>query len=310
MGKKGNLFALSLATALTGAGFVAGNKLYQRVVVPKARREEEPDHSEFITEGRRFVREHPAHQDLYLEAIDLIKLHAVFIESGKQGSHRYAILVHGYNDNGEGMGIYARHYEERGYHLLLPDLRGYGKSEGSYVGFGLDDRMDIIEWIYWVLRRDAEAEIILHGVSMGAATVLMTAGEHLPPAVKAVIADSAYSDLRDEFSHVMASDRDNILPFPAAYLLLRLQTRARAGYDMDEVSPVNAVARAEMPILFLHGEADRLIPVTMATRLYEETASRKKLVTFPGADHLRGVLTDPEKYWGQVDQFLEDAGVR
>lgn len=310
MGKKGNLFALSLITALTGAGFAAGNKLYQRAVVPKARKEDEPDHSEYITEGRRFVREHPAHQDLYLEAIDLLKLHAVYIEAEKADSHRYVILVHGYNDNCESMGIYARHYGAQGYHLLLPDLRGYGKSEGAYVGFGLDDRMDLIEWIYWILRRDADAQIILHGVSMGAAAVLMTAGEHLPPAVKAVISDSAYSDLRDEFAHVLASDKDNVLPFPVAYTLLRAQTKARAGYDMNEVSPVSAVSRAEVPILFLHGEADRLIPATMATRLYEETASRKKLITFLGADHIRGIVTDPQKYWEQVDAFLKDAGVR
>ncbi|MCR5676363.1 MAG: alpha/beta hydrolase [Lachnospiraceae bacterium] len=306
MAKKGGFLFLSAAAALAGAGVFAGSRLYKDTIIPKARAEEEPDASELVTKGRFFVRNHPGHQDVWLDAIDLIKLHAVYIEAKEQESHSYAILVHGIHDQSEGMGIYAEHYLDQGVHVLLPDLRGYGKSEGSYTGYGLDDRLDIMEWIYWILRRDPKARIALHGVSMGAATVLMTAGEHLPAGVLAVIADSAYSDLRDEFAHVYATSPKSILPFPAAFELLRAQTKARAGYDLDDVSPVRAVARAKTPILYLHGDADRLIPVSMSTKLYEETPGKRKLATFRGADHIRGILTDPEGYWEQVDGFLKE----
>ena len=315
MGKKRGLFLSLTAAAMTGVGFLAGNRLYGRFIKPQARPEDEPDHSTAVTEGRRFVREHAGHQDVYLDSIDLVKLHAVYIEaqaassragSGDGQNHRYAILVHGINDHCESMGIYARHYLMEGIHVLLPDLRGFGKSEGDYVGYGYDDRLDIIEWIYWILHRDPAAQIILHGTSMGAATVLMTAGEHLPANVVAVISDSAYTSAREAFSHVQAQDQKTILPFSVAFTLLRWETRARAGYDLEDVSPVEAVGRARVPILFLHGDADRLVPVSMAMRLYEEAAGKKRLVTFLGADHLRAVVTEPEKYWDEIDRLLKD----
>ena len=97
-----------------------------------------------------------------------------------------------------------------------------------------------------------------------------------------------------------------VLPFSLAFTLLRWETRARAGYDLEDVSPVEAVGRARVPILFLHGDADRLVPVSMAMRLYEEAAGKKRLVTFLGADHLRAVVTEPEKYWDEIDRLLKD----
>ena len=308
MSKKKHWWLAGAMAVFAGIGAVAGDRLYRQVVLPKARSEEEPDFSEAVTEGRQFVRNHPAHQDVYLKSIDQLKLHAVYLRAEKPAAdgHRYAVLVHGIHDNCESMGIYARQYADLGVHVLLPDLRGYGKSEGNYTGFGYDDRLDIIEWIYWLLRQDEKAQILLHGVSMGAATVLMTAGEHLPDAVKGVISDSAYSDLKDEFAHVYASSEKSLLPFPIAYELLRVQTRTRAGFDLNDVCPQEAVARADVPILYLHGDADRLIPVSMATKLYEETGSRRHLATFMGADHIRGVVTDPEKYREQVLDFCRE----
>ena len=310
MGRKSAFAAAAGAGILAVAGVIGGNKLYRRVVVPKARPENESDFSEQVTKGRLFVRNHPGHQDVYLEAIDLLKLHGIYIESDAPGAgEKYAILVHGYNDHAESMGIFAEEYLKRGFHVLLPDLRGYGKSEGNYVGFGYDDRLDILEWIYWILRRDKGARIILHGCSMGAATVLMTAGEHLPEAVKAVVADSSYSTVKDEFAHVIASSGDSPLPFALTYALLRLETRIRAGYDMNDCSPLRAVGRASVPILFLHGEADRLIPVDMATTLYMQAKTPKYMETFAGADHIRCVVTDPERYYGAVDGLLEEVSL-
>ncbi len=311
MSKKSGAAALALAAAAASAlGATAGGKLYRDVMVPKARKEGDPDYSELVTEGRLFVRTHPFHKDIYLESIDLLKLHAVFISAEKESDHRYALLIHGYNDECESMGIYAKHYAALGMNLLLPDLRGYGKSEGTYVGFGYDDRLDIIEWIYWILKRDPEAQIILHGVSMGAATVFMTIGENLPRNVVLAVADSSYTDLETEFSGVYITSKSSFLPFDIAWNLLRALTKVRAGYDIREVSPIKAAARAVTPVVILHGDADRLIPVSMAHELLDACSSRtKKIATFMGADHLRGIITDPEKYWNEIDSALSEAGL-
>ncbi len=311
MAKRKGLFLLGAAAAAAGTGLYTGNKIYERVVVPRQHDDSEPDFDEAVTEGRRFLHTHPDRQDVYLESIDLLKLHAILLESDKAGedTHRYVILVHGYGDHSEGMGIFAKHYLEQGIHTLIPDLRGFGASEGSYVGFGYDERLDMIEWIYWLLRRDHEAKIVLHGVSMGAATVLMTSGEHLPACVRAIIADSSYSDLRDELCRVNAANADNPIPFSVTYELLRLETKIRAGYDMEDCSPVEAVRRSDTPTLFLHGDGDRLIPVSMVTRLYEEARCEKHMAVFPGADHIRAVVTNAEEYWEQVDKMLGEASL-
>jgi fermentation-respiration switch protein FrsA (DUF1100 family) len=95
--------------------------------------------------------------------------------------HRFAVCVHGFADSSDGMGLYAAVYYDRyGMNVLLPDLRGHGRSDGDYVGMGYDDSRDILRWIDWILEKDPAAQIVLHGVSLGAAAVLMTTGYSLP----------------------------------------------------------------------------------------------------------------------------------
>ena len=85
------------------------------------------------------------------------------------------------------MFTFAAYYGRQGYHVLMPDLRGCGESGGDFIGMGWPDRLDMLQWINWIIQRDPEAQIVLHGISMGGATVMMTAGESLPPQVKAIV---------------------------------------------------------------------------------------------------------------------------
>ncbi|MCW0998235.1 alpha/beta hydrolase, partial [Streptococcus anginosus] len=87
----------------------------------------------------------------------------------------------GYRSNGKRDMVYtALRFAEEGYNVLVPDLRAHGKSSGNKIGMGWLDRLDLLSWISEVLAIDMEAEIILVGGSMGAATVMMASGEKLP----------------------------------------------------------------------------------------------------------------------------------
>ena len=303
MAKKNRIATLGIFSALFGGAYAFANYLYSISMVPHQHTDDTKDFDPSITENRIFVRNHPDRQDMYIEAIDQIKLHASYIPAAGN-SHRYAIIIHGIWDNHESNGIYARHYLEKGVNCLLPDLRGFGKSEGKYIGYGYDDRLDILEWIYWIIKKDPEATILLHGMSMGSATTLMTTGEKLPSNVKAAIADSSYTTLYEQFARTYKLFKGSFIPVPIALFIARVIIRIRAGYDIKDVSPIKAVARSTTPTLFIHGDNDTFIDPQMCSRLYEAASCPKQYCLILGAEHIECVVKDPVNYWGKIENFL------
>ena len=161
---------LAVFTGLcAGAGALAGAAahFYKYAMTPKKhdpRIDKDPLQKDYVA-GRRWVKEHPLREDVYIRADDALQLHANFIPAQDRNVQWYAVCVHGYADTSVSMGLYARVYSEQyGMNVLLPDLRGHGLSDGNYVGMGYDDRRDLLRWIDWILERDADARIILHGI--------------------------------------------------------------------------------------------------------------------------------------------------
>ena len=302
--KKNTLLKLGVISALVGGAYALSDYIYKVSSVPKQRTDADSDYDKVVTDGRMFVRNHPDRQDMYIDAIDQARLHACFIPA-KEDSHRYAIVIHGIFDNNEGNGVYVKHYLEEGINCLIPDLRGFGKSEGGYIGYGYDDRLDILEWIYWIIKRDPKARILLHGMSMGAATTLLTTGEKLPENVKAAIADSSYTTLSEQFAITYKSFKGSIIPVPIFLLAARIIIYLRAGYDINEVSPIKAVANSSTPTLFIHGDDDPIIDPQMCSRLYEAAKCPKQYCMILGAGHIEGVVRDPANYWGKIKNFLD-----
>lgn len=219
-------------------------------------------------------------------------------------SHRAVILAHGYSGQGEDMAAFAREYHAAGYHVLMPDARGHGHSEGRYIGFGWHERKDYTRWIAELVRRVGEdAQIVLHGISMGGATVLMTSGEQLPAQVKCIVSDCAYSSVRDILSYQLK--RLYKLPSFPFVPITSLVCRLKAGYFFSEASAVRQVSKADKPILFIHGGSDTFVPTTMVHKLHEAAApADKPLLIVPGAQHGTAYTTDPDAYRGEVLAFL------
>lgn len=244
-----------------------------------------------------------------IQSVDGLRLWAAVVPA-KEETHRWVICVHGFSDSHISMGVYGKHYHEAGWNVLLPDQRGYGNSEGNCVGWGFNERLDLVGWISWVVRRDPEAEILLHGVSMGGATVLMATGGALPKNVKAAVSDCAYASIEAEMRHLMAERRENgiqIPPLPShvAFSVLRRTTLRRGGYDLRHAAPVEAVTRSKTPTLFIHGAQDNFVPANMMNKLYQAAACPKSFLWVPSADHATSVGTDPGLYWATVDTFLD-----
>ncbi|MDE6280288.1 MAG: lysophospholipase [Oscillospiraceae bacterium] len=313
MKKKTTVGLLGLAAAGAGVagGWAAlGNYLYSQMMLPQVRDPEQEDGNPVQNEGRLWARGREGFREATIQSLDGLILWAA-LAPGRQDCHRWAICVHGYHDTYESMGAIARHYSDLGWHVLLPDQRGHGQSEGDYVGWGYDERLDLVGWCNYIVRKDPEAEIVLHGVSMGAATVLMATGGALPRQVKAAVSDCAYTTIEAQARHVLSRFQEGLptrVPLPSGLLFAALRKTAlrRTGFDLRDAAPIRAVARSKTPTFFIHGVEDDFVPAAMMGKLYQAAKCPKSFLWMPGAGHAASVGTDPRLYWTAVSTFLSD----
>ena len=252
-----------------------------------------------LNDAQKWLEEKSNYSDKYIESYDKLQLHSYVVT---QNSNKWAIVVHGYGGRGKLMSDKSKYFYDMGYNVLIPDLRGHGKSEGDYIGMGWKDRLDIISWINFIIKENPNAEIVLHGTSMGAATVLMTSGENLPSNVKAIVADCAYTSAWDEFSYQL----ETYLKVPSYYILnvTNMVTKLKAGYSLKEASALESVKKATVPILFIHGDKDKFVPYSMMDKLYDATNSPKEKLTIEGGEHANSDLVSPFLYWLTLEDFL------
>ncbi|AOZ93117.1 alpha/beta hydrolase [Paenibacillus crassostreae] len=248
-----------------------------------------------------WLQEQPI-RTIQIKSDDGLQLAGHYIPS-PEDSNKVVILAHGYSGQGRDMSNFAKLYQELGYHVLMPDDRGHGQSEGHYIGFGWHDRKDYLKWIDYVIASHGEgSQIILHGISMGGATVLMTSGEPLPEQVKCIVSDCAYTSVKD----ILTYQLKEMYKLPAFPLipLTSLVCRLRAGYFFGEASALEQVSRTKLPILFIHGNEDRFVPYDMVHRLYEAAGSEKELLSVPHAQHGNAFFADKEGYGSKLTSFV------
>ncbi len=257
-------------------------------------------HSEEALKGIEFYRKH-----IYKDAFTFDKyskcLRALYYEN--EGSHLYAISCHGFTGDPSQNNIYARRFYEMGYNVLLPYLRGHGKSEHYYCTMGWYDRFDIVNWINYIVDMDPDAKIVLHGASMGAATVMNVTGEKLPENVICCIEDCGFTSLRELYIHQLKG----MTKFPPELLLnlFNPAVKKRAGFDINENNPVIQVRKSKTPTLFIHGEKDTTVPPAMVYPLYKNADCEKEMLIVEGATHCAAGYVYPEIYWNAITKFIE-----
>lgn len=250
----------------------------------------------------QFVADHIA-ETVTITSADDLKLAlkgTVFVQ--EEPSHKWVITTHGYTGQSEEMLRWARNFHERGYNILMPNLRGHGDSEGDYIGMGWHDRLDMLAWIDEIIQRDADAEIVLLGISMGAATVMNTSGEDMPSNVKVVVEDSGFSSVRGVFGYQL-KELFGLPEFPVLNAANTV-TKWRAGYDIFKANPAEQVAKSVTPTLFIHGDQDSFVPFAMLDEVYKAANVEKEKLVVVGAGHTMSARVDPERYWDTVFGFV------
>ena len=237
------------------------------------------------------------HEEVYIKSYDDLLLHATFVQSAFF-SRKVVIAVHGYNSFGMfDMSSVVPFFRGMGYNVIIVDDRAHGKSEGRFIGFGWLDRLDVLNWCRYAIQRfGKDCEILLHGVSMGAATVLMTCGEScLPEQVKGVIADCPFAGAYEEFGYIMRSNYR--VPGRPLLYFASMVCKLRAGYTFGQASTIRAVRNIRIPVLFIHGDKDTFVPPYMTRKMYKSCRSRQKyLYICPGATHCYSAFQDMDTY--------------
>ncbi|MFC4024593.1 alpha/beta hydrolase [Oceanobacillus longus] len=251
-------------------------------------------------------RDWSAEQDFQqweMESYDGLDLKGYYLEA-EVPTNKTVVFAHGYLGRADDMSLFGEYYyEELGYNMFTADLRGHGQSEGDYIGFGWHDRLDYMDWIDKILNElGPDTEIVMHGVSMGAATVLMASGEELPKNVKAIVADSAYTGVEELFSYQL--ERMFHLPEFPIISTTGIVSNMKAGYTLKEASALKQVRKSVIPVLYIHGNKDTFVPTAMAEELYENTKSDAELVIFEEASHGESFVKDREKYINNLSAFL------
>lgn len=236
--------------------------------------------------------------------VDGNKLKGYLLKADKP-SDVYVFGSHGYRCWGKReFRRMTKFYHDLGFNVFIVDHQAHGESEGKYIGFGSHESRDSLQWLGFMLDTfGKDIQIILHGVSMGSATVMMMSGNpNLPKNVKFTVADCGYTSPWAEFDYQLKNAH-----VPTSPLLdgANFFNKHIAKYDFKKVDAVESVSHAQVPMLFIHGTKDDFVPTYMVHELYDACSTDKDLLLVEGAGHAESYPTDSAAYEAKVKSFID-----
>lgn len=315
-----NTAALSGVVFAAGALFVASTYLSTKILAetafdrsePKmmrsagmrmAKKRRESEYAEMTREASEKLSDAGTTQ-IEISSSDGIKLVGHYYPCEK--AKRVVIAMHGWRSSWfRDFGNISDFLHDSGCSVLFAEQRGQNNSGGDYIGFGVTERKDCLDWIKWVEENVGESlPIYLYGISMGATTVLMASGLELPDSVHGIISDCGFTSPEMIWKHV-ANDNLHISFWYRKNLINSMYNR-RVNMKADDYSTVDALKQTKTPVLFIHGTDDHFVPIEMTYENYKACASPKKLLVVPGASHGNSYLVDREGYEKAVEEFWKD----
>ena len=221
--------------------------------------------------------------------------------------NRVALVVHGHHCVSGELGFISRMFHNMGCHVLAPDQRTHGKSEGKYLGMGALEWRDMARWIARINEIFAEGcEIVLYGNSMGAATVMMLAGQAgLADNVVCAVEDCGYASAWDVVYGELAKQMA-VLPLKRGVMAsANLWLRLLAHCSTRDVDCAASLRRAALPMLFIHGTADATVPFSDMAAVSAAHLGESETLVMEGAEHGVCYFQDEALYTDTVRAFAD-----
>lgn len=218
---------------------------------------------------------------------------------------RILIAMHGWRSAwNHDFGMVADFFRRSSCSVLYVEQRGQGGSGGNYMGFGLTERYDCLDWIHWVNQETGgKYPVYLSGISMGASTVLMAAGLPMPHNVRGIIADCGYTSIEEIWKHVA---RKAHFSYAAYRKSVEALAQKKLSVSVHAASCPEALRSCHVPVLFIHGTDDHFVPIEMTYKNFKACSAPKKLFVVPGAEHGMSYLVDTQGYQNTVRRFWSE----
>ncbi len=233
------------------------------------------------------------------EAFQVEELKGIYIKNNDT-SHSSIVLVHSLTTTPLDMAVYAYHFYSLGFNVYIPEYMT------DSCTMGVSEKIVIADTISMVASKDESSSVFVFGIGVGAATSILATTQSLPQNVKGIIADSPYS-MVDRLFEENINQVYGLKAFPFVQLS-SFYIKTIKGWDISSDAVISAAKESEIPIMYIHGTEDSVVPVEHSNNLFEITRAKgSDHVTIHGAAHLQGLNTDSEKYWREVDAFIRNS---
>ncbi len=308
--------AASTMAALAGA-VVTSSKYLMKVALDRELPKSSSKNTEKLTGSKKFVEfldsnsayekalaEDPSLESVEIRTEDDVILVGHWYENPK--AKRIIVAMHGWRSSwARDFGAISSFWHKNGCSVLYAEQRGQNNSGGDYMGFGMLERHDCLEWVRWINDKvGTKLPIYLAGVSMGASTVLMASELELPENVHGIIADCGFTSPHAIWKHV--AEKNLHLSYGIIGKIANDLCKKKINLSSKEYSAPFALSKTNVPVIFIHGSDDKFVPIEMTYENYKACASPKRLLVVPGAEHGLSYFTDQKAYEKAVLEFWQD----
>lgn len=298
-----------LFIVINGIGLYVGNLIYTETSIRHAHLNEEnlEKFEAVMADGKA----NKNWQDVAIQSADGYSLKGTFVPN-PEATDKTVIFLHGFGENRMSGVNYLPMYLREGFNVLLIDQRAQGNSGGNSITWGKYEKKDLDQWITWLKAKYPDGQIGIHGVSMGAVVALLHAGTNeSQKRVAFYIADSPYTNLQNVIADQVEKryglhgrSEDILMQIVLAYA--NIVAYVNGCFTYSESAPINIVSSVSTPVLYIHGQNDKLIPYQMSEQLYTATEGPKEIYLFPQTGHVSSIYKSPRKYGAIVHNFINN----